>query len=401
MIIIQSIKSIFLFLRYGGSILFTLFILGTIEVGVVSHHPFVELFEKTAFFTPNQIEIVKRISWNVIQLIPAFSFGALADTYMRKKILVIVQICGVFFSIAYLFVNNETLKILALFFLVLTFNPLSIIRAYFLDNFSKMSAILIMALTYIIRNLPWQFVGFLKPVSLEKILTVSAIFLVINVIFTIRFHKEKYNTKEGLEKLEILHKKQQENFKQKNRWSIRGAYFSLGLAESTFCLIWIILEEGGALSNWLMLTSFVTFIAMIVITLYQRIPRLSLISDIYSVLGIATMLSFLTAVFFVPSMITLSLIVTMLMNCIGGGFYLPLATDGLIELCGIGRRAVGAAYSESSEAIGLAIAGGASIFVWKHPSFIFGTIAFFYILAALIQVLSLKKATLNIQRVHL
>lgn len=101
--------------------LIAILISGIIDVEIFLSHPFDDLI-KDLFQEKSTQEMMKRISWSLLQIFPAFIFGFFSDRYQRRITLFVSQILGVVGGILLWFFKFNSW---IFFFLGLAFNPLS------------------------------------------------------------------------------------------------------------------------------------------------------------------------------------------------------------------------------------------------------------------------------------
>ncbi len=162
--IIQKYKSL---LAHSIPSLIAIIISGVIDVEIFLHDPFDPIIKK--WFTDHQVqETMRRVSWSFLQIFPAFIFGFISDHHRRRKMLIFSQILGVLGGIFLWIFKFETWVV---FFIGITFNPLSVARATMLDNYPKISALKVIAVTYIAKNISWILISLYAEVSFDKIIT--------------------------------------------------------------------------------------------------------------------------------------------------------------------------------------------------------------------------------------
>lgn len=361
--------------------LLAILISGVIDVQIISNHPFEEVIGNL-ITNENLSVIVRRVVWNLLQLLPAFLFGSLSDTHLRKDYLVYVQIFGVLFGIAFLVIGFKSWIV---FLFALTYNPLSVARAALLDNYKKVTAVEIISITYIFKLIPWVFIVPLTSVSIQTIFYFLVPALAINVFLSFFFFRDRFRTKERMEQFEESHKEEKECFIRGNKWAILMNVAAFALAETTFYLFWTFFDEHPALKNRLFLATFITILGLLAALLYRKVPKLSTVARLYFILVCTTVLVFILAHYSGLAW-TQFLIISITINCAIGGIYLPIATTALIKLSGTKRRATGSAFAETSDVIALILASFVMSFNWINSYNVFIAVIALYILASFLQI---------------
>jgi hypothetical protein len=374
--------------------LLAILISGIIDVQILANHPLSSLIGDV-IKNPVAADVIRRLLWNILQLIPAYLFGSLSDTYLRRDYLIYVQIFGVIFGLVFLIIGFKSWVI---FLFAMTYNPLSVARAALLDNYKKVTSIEIISTTYIFKYLPWVFIVPLTRYPIQSVFYFLVPILALNVLFTIFLFRDRFDTKKKMEKFEELHKEEKASFIRGNKWAILLNVIAFALAETTFYLFWTYLEEIPSIRNLLFLSTLLTISGLLLVLLYRRSPTISTVAKLYGTLILSS--TVLAIILFVLNYSPKEfLIVSMICNCVIGGIYISLSTGVLIELSGTKRRATGSAFAETADVIALF---GASLFYTLGRStalIIFLEIVFLYLLATLIQSFSKRFVKLNIDSI--
>ncbi len=317
------------------------------------------------------------LGWLILQMIPGFVFGYISDRHYRKKALVISQLLGLVGGALLMFYGFETW---VLVLISLTFNPMPVARAAFLDNFPKHSMLQIISVTLLAQYIPWSFFDYLNQFQYESVVLCILSVLFLNIFFTIFFFNDGYDK-------EIT--KHQNFFAVSLRLPILLTLVAFTLSESTFYLLWAFLETSPVFRLSQSLTDYGTLVGIFLAMLYNRLPHISIISLFYHI-GAGTMLivlfrCILTSVscadLFVNAMSHYSVI---------GGLYLPFVTVTVIHMFGSKHKATGAAFVEFGDTIAAAFSPLVG-FLLNGKMFIFVlAIVILYFCAAFVQAKSEK-----------
>ncbi len=375
--IIQKYKNL---LAHVIPSLIAIIISGIIDVEIFLHDPFDTIIKE--WFADHQTqETMRRIGWSFLQIFPAFIFGFISDHNYRRKMLILSQILGVLGG-AFLWIFK--FEAWVIFFIGLTFNPLSVARAAMLDNYPKISALKVIAVTYIAKNIAWVLINLYSEVSFENVISYLLPVLLCNAILMYFFQKDKFEEKATTGELKNA------NLIKKNRSPIILTLTALSLSETTFYILWIYLESGtGQLilnthEKWLSIIAFGTLLGTSFSMFYKKIPHFSIITILYSVGAGMIFITILCVSQFKLSYED-NLMSAMSHYCVIGGIYLPFVTDAFIELSGAKRKATGSAFSEMGDTIALFLASIFAIFLGINAFNTLISIMLLYILATVLQ----------------
>lgn len=367
-------------ISHAVSCLILIAISGVVDVEVSLHHPLGGFLSRLVQNPDTQL-MIKRITWSCLQIIPAFIFGIISDHHLRKKVLIYTQIFGVLGSFLLLFFQFEFWVFL---FIGLTCNPLSVARAAMLDNYPKLSALKIIAVTFMVKNAAWMFIDFFEAIPLLSVIMWILPIQAVNVFLTKWFFQDKFEDKVKMREYQDM-----EKHHKTNRFAILLTVLAVSLSETTFYLLWTFLETSQYLEKWLFVTTLGTYLGTTFTLMYRRIPHPSLIAILYSS-GAGIMLVTLLYIKYFGLSYTENLIAALSHYCIIGGIYLPFVADAIIELSGSIRKATGSAIFEIGDMIALFLASVASIFFIKSPHSILVVNAILYTIATIIQKMSEK-----------
>lgn len=358
-------------------VLIVLLISGMIDALALVNSPFGGLIERL-FVNPSIQGMMHRISWSLLQIFPALIFGFFSDLYQRKLVLVASQIFGVL-GLFFLWLGGVTFWVFL--FLGFFFNPFSIVRATLLDDFSKVSALKVIAITYIVKNISWVGLELSKYYTTQALLNVLLPTLVLTLILSVALlsaRNSKVNSKSLI---------------NKNKTPILLTITALSLAETTFYLLWVYLESGRAPTgptlqggeNWLSVITVGTLLGTAFVMFYKKIPHFSIITILYGAGFGMLIVTFIFMYKFSWSYTEDTLTTTMSHYSVIGGIYLPFVADSLITLCGVKRKAVGSALSEVADALALIVASSLAIFLAQNVFHILIVIGVLYFMATIFQ----------------
>jgi len=133
--------------------LIAIMVTGLLDVQNSINNPVNDIIDK--FIENRELQLVlSRFMWSVVQIIPAFLFGFYSDRYNRIIVLIISHVFGII-TISFLYFGHSLPW--AFLGVGFCFNPFSICRATLLDNYPQVSAISIVAATFIFKNIFWVF----------------------------------------------------------------------------------------------------------------------------------------------------------------------------------------------------------------------------------------------------
>lgn len=360
---------------------------GIIDVEVSLNHPLGGIID-TLISEPSLQLTIKRISWYFIQLIPAFIFGILSDHHLRKKTLIYSQIFGVVGSIFLLFYKFDFWIVL---FLGLTFNPVSVARAALLDNYQNLSALKVIAITFMAKNLSWLFISVFSKVSFETVLLFVLPVISLNIVLIAICFNDKFESKLKLSRFKKLEEKKQKKSIKFHRGAIFLTLFAFSLSETTFYSFWSFLETSVSLEQWLFIATLGTYLGTSFTLFYRKIPHPSLIAILYLIGAATSAIALIYSVKFgVPY--SKSLLFSMIQYCVVGGIYLPFVADVIIQLSGTFRKATGSAIYEVGDMLALFLAGTAAFLILKSPMLILIMNTSLYLSATIIQKVAEKKS---------
>jgi MFS family permease len=374
---IQKYKNL---LTHAIPSLIAIIISGIVDVEIFLHNPF-DAAVKEWFVDHQTQETMKRIGWSFLQIFPAFIFGFISDHYHRRKMLILSQLLGVLGGVFLWIFKFETWVI---FFIGLTFNPLSVARAAMLDNYPKISALKVIAVTYIAKNIAWVLMSLYSDISFERALYYLLPVLLGNAILMYFVQKDKFDNKAAIEELSNA------SLIKQNKIPIFLTLAALSIAETTFYILWIYLESGTAQpvlnvhEKWLSITALGTLLGTSFSMFYRKIPHFSIITILYSA-GAGIMFVAILCTKQLQLSYDDNLMSAMSHYCVIGGIYLPFVTDAFIELSGAKRKATGSAFSEMGDAIALFLASIFAIFVGIDAFSMLINIMGLYIFATILQ----------------
>ena len=276
----------------------------------------------------------------LMTLIPGVLFAYLSDQHFRKYTFIISQMLGIIGGIVLTIVG---FKFWAVVFIALVFNPLPVARAAFLDNFPQVSALKVIAITFIAQYIPLAFDSIFQTIPYEKVIFWSLIILSINVFFSIFWFRDKFDTPRPTPS--FIHM-------GKNTSSIFVFLIAFIFAETNFYILWDFLDMNPMFNGSLSKNTASTLLGVSLAALYTRLPHKSVITLAYSIGAGMAFLAFIhcnhntCAADFVDSMKYYSLI---------GGLYLPFVADGVIGMLPK-YKAMGAASIEFSDVIATILA---------------------------------------------
>lgn len=318
------------------------------------------------------------LGWLILQMIPGFVFGYISDRHFRKKALVISQLLG--------FVGGTLLAIFGfetwiLVLISLTFNPMPVARAAFLDNFPKHSMLQIISITLLAQYIPWAFFDYLNQFHYQSVVFCILIVILINIFFTIIFFKDNYD--KGVNNRESL-------FTIVYKLPILLTLVAFILSEATFYLLWAFLETSSIFRSVQSLTDYGTLVGISLAMLYNRLPHISIISLFYHI-GAGTML-----IVFFRCLLTSASCEDLFVNAMShysvvGGLYLPFVTVTVIHMFGSKHKATGAASIEFGDTIAAALSPLVGFLLSGKIIGLVLTTVILYVCAAFIQSKSEKK----------
>lgn len=277
--------------------------------------------------------------WVALQTIPGLIFSYISDCYFRKATLIICQILGLFGGII-LSIFGFQIWVLAL--LALTFNPVPVARAAFLDNFPQHSRLKLMAITFLAQFGPLVFHNFLTDVTYNVVITWVLVALAINIILTIFLFHDNYDK---TEKKKNLYEMSLSSILSKVKHPLIFTISAFVCAEMTFYLLWQYLEYDTSLQSWLSIATGATIIGIFIAMLYTKLPHFSTIRLFYSV-GFAMTLIGLLHCFGNHLLCGGDLINSMTRYAVIGGLYLPFVADAVLGMTGPKFKALGSAAIE-------------------------------------------------------
>lgn len=312
--------------------------------------------------------------WITLQMIPGFIFGYLSDLNFRKATLIVCQLLGLAGGLI-LWIFGFELWVLVL--IALTFNPLPVARAAFLDHFPQHSTVKLVALTFVAQYLPWAFYAYIAKLHYQTTVAFVLYILALNIILTVFLFKKdnkEYKTEDTKHKIELF----------KNNSRLIRTLLAFTFAEAAFYLLWAYLENNPTGEVGLSTISLGTTIGVCIAMLYTRLPHISIITLFYSIGAVSALLAFYRCT---SSTISCDdeLLASMSYYCIIGGLYLPFVTDAVIKMLGSKRRALGSAMIELGDTIAVFFAPILNIFFHQNSTNILLTISIFFLIAALYQ----------------
>lgn len=312
------------------------------------------------------------LGWLCLQMIPGFVFGYISDRNFRKKALVISQFLGlVGGSILSVFgYENWVLVVIAL-----TFNPLPVARAAFLDNFPQYSTLKLIAITFLAQHSPWVFFNFIAKFDYKVVVFWTLSILAINIILTIFFFTDNYDKKP---------KKHVSIFPKKFKIPLLQTLVAFTLAEATFYLLWAHLEVNPFLQTWQSYTTFGTVLGILIALLYNRLPHISIITLFYTI-GAGILITVFVGCIFNLSKCNDYFVYAMSHYAVIGGIYLPFVTAAVIDMFGSRNKAFGSATIEFGDTIASFIAPITGFFLKDKIQWIILVTVFLYVLASFIQ----------------
>lgn len=315
------------------------------------------------------------LAWLTLQMIPGFVFGYISDQYYRKMTLIISQALGLIGGIVLAIYGFE---IWVLVLIALTFNPMPVARAAFLDNFPQHSTMKLISITLIAQYLPWAFYDYLAKFHYQTIVFGTLGVLALNIALTVVWFKDAYDKKE------LMHKKPT-NFP--NKVPILLTLIAFTLAETTFYILWTFLEETPGFHSWQSIITYGTLIGISMAMMYNRLPHISIITLFYSI-GTGFMLAVLARCIFSSLPCNETYVTAMSCFSIIGGLYLPFVTVAVIDMFGPKHKAMGSAMIEFSDTIASFVAPITSFLIHEEVYVIVIISLILCTLAAIIQRLS-------------
>ena len=330
--------------------------------------------------------VLSRLMWSVIQIVPAFGFGLASDHHRRIKILMVSHILGITtISLLYWFQSLHW-TFLAVGFL---FNPFSICRATLLDNYPQISAIAIVATTFIARNVFWIFLD-LFPEGFSSNILLWLVGALIVSLFILYFKtKDRYENAQIRKKLEAQSKI---NLIRKNTFPLTLSILGLVFAETSFYVLWILLESfGHSVESWLKVTTSGALLGALIPVFFLRGKAIrDLKNSITTLYLIAAIVGFVCVFLFTQTHVPFQINRIGIISLIGG-IYLSLVSEYLIAAAGSERKAVGSAFSELSDMIALFLSSLITIFISFIQLNVFIIFIIAFGLAALLQFFSEKR----------
>jgi MFS family permease len=312
------------------------------------------------------------VIWLTLQMIPGFLFGYISDRYYRKKMLVVSQALGV---LAGLFLYIFGYEIWVLVLIALTFNPMPVARAAFLDNYPQHSTLRLVAITFLAQYLPWAFYNYIGQFHYQKVILWTLVVLALNTILTVFWFKDTYDKQ----------KKSESGFEiAKSNRPVIYTLIAFTLSELTFYLLWVYLEYDPQNSFWLSIMTYATLIGILIAMLYTRLPHISTITLFYGIGAGITFISFLRCLASHPACND-TFISAMSHYSVIGGIYLPFATIAVINMLGPRHKALGSASIEFGDTIASFVAPLINILVNESILNISMIITILYILATFAQ----------------
>ena len=365
--------------------LVAIMVTGLLDVQNSINNPANDIIER--FIDNRELQLVlSRFMWSVVQIIPAFLFGFSSDRHNRIMVLMISHVFGIITISLLYFYHSLPWTFLAV---GICFNPFSICRATLLDNYPQASAISIVAITFIFKNIFWVFLDLFPEGFSINTLVWLALLLAVNLIFIYIFAKDRYQDAQTRQKLKAQSKM---NLIKQNKFPLVLSISGMVSAETSFYVLWILLESfGHSVESWIKVTTLGALLGALLPVFFLRGKT---IRDLKN--SISTLYLMVAIIGFVCVFLFLQQHVPFQMNRIGiisliGGTYLPLISEYLIAAAGSERKAVGSAFSELSDMIALFLSSAIAIFIAVVQLNLFILFVFSFILAASFQFFSEKR----------
>lgn len=312
------------------------------------------------------------IIWLFLQLVPGFALAYLSDRNKRKKILIISQCLGI---IGIILLAKFGFNPWVLAFVAITFNPTPIARAAFIDNYPQHSILKLISITFLAQWIPWTFINYIPKIDYTIVLYILLAVQSLNTVLSFLFFKDKYDYVNHDEKhpypWEILIRKK----------AILYTIVAFILAELTFYLVWLFLENHPRMHSWLSITTLATLIGICIALLYKHIPHMSIITLLYGIGAGFMLVSFVICLSYPSSSCDNRLINSIINYSVVGGIYLPFVADAVITMSGEKHKAIGAAFIELGGAIATILSPLICIMINLNSNRLLLIIAIIYILA--------------------
>lgn len=369
MVLQKSLEQIHKLLTHGAPPLVAIVIFEVLDIEIFVHSP---------VGTNDSLLLL----WSILKMIPCFIFSIISDKHLRKITLITCQLLGLTSGFILLHYGLKTWIILLI---AITFNPLPIARASFLDSFHrKYSTLKLLAITFLAQFGPLVFHSYFSDIPYEKIIYWSLWALAINIFLTF-LYKDKYDTDKEDISLKIT-----SSISTQKKMALISSLGAFTFAETTFYFLWAYLQYSSNFQSQLSITTMGTIVGVCIAMLYTRLPHISAITFFYNI-GAGTTLIALFRCFANPSFCAESLVNSMTYYTLIGGLYLPFVSDSVIDMISARHKAFGLATIELGGVIARALAALISVIVNQHTFFALSIITLLYILASTFQRFSEEK----------
>lgn len=313
------------------------------------------------------------LGWLVLQMIPGFFFGYISDRHIRRKILIIAQALGLIGGTILLIFGFE-LWVLA--FIALTFNPMPVARAAFIDNFPEHSLVKLLAFTFLAQYIPWLFFDYIAQFDYRHFVVFILGLLALNTVFTIFWFIDNYDHNST---------KHVSVFAIKTRIPVLLALGAFTLAEATFYILWAHLEEAPQLQAWQSTITYGTIGGILISMLYKRLPHISIITLCYSIGCVATLIVLIRCFIHNNAHCGDIFLNSMSFFSILGGLYLSFVGVSVIDMFGPKNKGVASAMIEFGDTIATFAAPIITFLLGKNLFGIMIVITVLYAIAAMLQ----------------
>lgn len=322
--------------------------------------------------------------WSIAQAIGGIAFGYLSDIYSRKLIVSLTQFFGCLCFLLFYVLGFNSLLVTALGFF---FNPAPIIRATLIDNFSKLSKVKLVALTFLAQWGIWSIYFKVAAIQKQTMILIIILLLMLNTIICLVF----------LFDLRQLHHDNNEPIKLKNmilkghKQKFLFTCLALSFGQVVYYLSDTTIEGIRDSNTFFSMVGFSSIIGASTALFYRKTPHVSVLTICY---GISCFISLMPAIchyFIGYSVLNLYFLMLLFTNI--SSFYLPFVYD--IVLNSVKAKYRGTACGIIDFAISCATILGVSLIIILPPtiSIVISLFPLFYGIATAFQKMTEHKTS--------
>lgn len=242
-----------------------------------------------------QDSLIDAFIYNVMEAFGCVAMGLLSDKYCRRKANIITHMIGV---VILVLIINHPGNIYLIFPLGFFYNPLPILRAGLVDNFTHMPRLYLLMISFVVQFIPWGFYQIYVSHPTEKMFTIALVMLLISAVGTFFFFEDKrdknFQEKARQSRASLIHPSA-----KRRVWYTFYAYVVM---QTAFFFADNLQESLADAPTFYSLLSTITILCVLLALTFRDISHVAVLRVNYGINAALTFIPLLAiSVFFIPN----------------------------------------------------------------------------------------------------